>query len=136
MQFSTTCFRGRLIRDRNCVKAYYKRGGHFFDHRACAALAAISALYLEPIDLARAAPPFRPSAAAAGSLPRSSGLRGRSSACPVATSTTNLAAWLKSLGRLGVVTAEPCELRRNVSPLALALREAADLKGWRPNPQE
>jgi hypothetical protein len=50
--------------------------------------------------LARAAPPFRPIAAAAGSLPRSSGVGCRSSTWPVAISTTSLAAWEKSLGRL------------------------------------
>ena len=37
--------------------------------------------------------------AAAGSLPRSSGVGGRSSTCPVAISITSLAAWLKSRGR-------------------------------------
>ena len=38
--------------------------------------------------------------AAAGSLPRSSGVGGRSSTCPVAISITSLAAWLKSRGPL------------------------------------
>ena len=37
---------------------------------------------------------------------------------PVATSITNLAAWLKSIERLGRLTARPCGLRRNVCPLA------------------
>lgn len=52
------------------------------------------------MDLARAAPPFRPSAAAAGSLHCSSGVGSRSPTYPVATSITSLAAWEKSRGRL------------------------------------
>jgi hypothetical protein len=45
-------------------------------------------------------PAFSPQCPAAGSLPCSSGVGGRSSTCSVATSTTSLAAWEKSLGHL------------------------------------
>jgi hypothetical protein len=72
----------------------------FVSHRFLAARDAISLRRLGVIDLARAAPPFRPSAAA-GSFPCSSGVGSRSSTSPLAISTKSLAAWLKSLGRFG-----------------------------------
>jgi hypothetical protein len=50
---------------------------------------------------------FRPKAAVAGSLPCSSGVSSRSSDCPVTTSMTSLAAWLKSRGRLGICSLGP-----------------------------
>jgi hypothetical protein len=81
-------------------------------HRDEAAFEAISRRSVEVSFAARAFPPFRPKAAAAGSLPCSSGVGGRSSTCPVATSMTSLAAWDKSLGRLGAI--------RTTSPAASA----------------
>src|SRR5262249_28287222 len=72
---------------------------YFLAHRDLAALDAISARFSGLIALALALPPLRPSAAAAGSLPCSSGVGGRSSISPVAMSITSLAAWLKSRGR-------------------------------------
>jgi hypothetical protein len=66
--------------------------------RAAAAFFPISLFRASLSFRARASPPFRPMAAAAGSFPCSSGVGGRSSTCPVAISI--LAAWLKSRGRL------------------------------------
>ncbi len=54
---------------------------------------------------ALAGPPLRPMADAAGSTPRSSGVSSRSSTWPLAISTTSLAAWLKSRGRFGCLSA-------------------------------
>jgi hypothetical protein len=51
------------------------------------------------------ASPFLPRAAAAGSLPCSSGVGSRSGVCPVAMSMMCFASWLGSLGRLGCFSA-------------------------------
>jgi hypothetical protein len=58
---------------------------------SAAAFRAISLRFAAVIDLARAAPPFRPNAAAAGSFPCSSDVGSRSSTWPVAISTMRLA---------------------------------------------
>lgn len=71
------------------------------DQRSLAALRAISTRFAGLSLEARAAPPFRPSGAAAESSPCSSGVGSWSSTCRGATSTISLAAWEKSLGRLG-----------------------------------
>jgi len=59
--------------------------------------------------IARALPPLSPprlpNVTAAGSLPCSSGVGSRSSTWPLAISTSSLAAWLKSRGRLGCFSA-------------------------------
>jgi hypothetical protein len=76
-----------------------------FFHRVCAANRAISARFsgVSFIALARPplGPPALPRATAVAVLPCSSGVGSRSSTWPLAISTTSLAAWLKSRGRLG-----------------------------------